>query len=224
MSLAEFTSISEIHSVLPDFAPTPISWGTYSSNPDCHFYLASFHEMAEELPDVNAFAWKVAELHLKSQSPNGRFGFPVTTFSGNAPQDNKWADTWEAFFTQAFLHMLNLEEESQGESKEMKSLGEALVAKVIPRLLRPMEANGRSVKPCLIHGDLWYGNACTDLKTNSPIIFDACSFYAHNEYELGTWRSPHYRIGKPYVRAYHKKYPKAEPVEDWDDRNALYSM
>jgi hypothetical protein len=26
------------------------------------------------------------------------------------------------------------------------------------------------------------------------------------------------------VRAYHKAYPKSEPVEDWDDRNALYAM
>lgn len=181
MMRAEFTSVSAIHDVLPDFAPKAISWGTYASNPECHFYLASFHEMAEELPDVNAFAWKVAELHQKSVSPKGKFGFPVTTFSGNAPQDNSWTDTWEAFFTQAVTHMLKLEEESQGPSEEMAHLGNLLVTTVIPRLLRPMEVDGRSVKPCLIHGDLWYGNACTDLKTNSPIIFDACSFYGHNE-------------------------------------------
>ena len=184
MMLAEFTSMSAIHSVLSDFAPRPISWGTYASEPECHFYLATFHEMAEELPDINAFAWKVAELHMKSESPNGKFGFPVTTFSGNAPQENSWTDTWEAFFTQAVTHMLKLEEESQGPSEEMRRLGDELVGKVIPRLLRPMETGGSKVKPCLLHGDLWYGNACTDLKTNSPIIFDACSFYGHNECEF----------------------------------------
>lgn len=224
MMLAEFASTKAIRDVLPDFAPSPISWGTYESNPECHFYLASFHEIAEELPDINAFAWKVAEMHMRSESPNGKFGFPVTTFSGNAPQENSWTDTWEAFFTKAFTHMAKLEEESQGPSEEFQKLGAALVDKVIPRLLRPMEIDGRRVKPCLIHGDLWYGNAGTDLGTGNPIIFDACSFYGHHEYELGTWRSPHYRIGKPYLRAYHKKYPKSEPVEDWDDRNALYSI
>jgi len=181
--LGEFTSMNTIYSVLPDFAPRPIGWGTYASDPECHFYLATFHEMTEELPDINAFAWKVAELHMKSESPNGKFGFPVTTFSGNAPQDNSWTDSWEAFFTQAVIRMLSLEEESQGSSDEMKKLGEALVKMVIPRLLRPMEINGRKLKPCLVHGDLWYGNACTDLKTNSPIIFDACSFYGHHECE-----------------------------------------
>ena len=261
MMLGEFTSMSAIHSILSDFTPRPIGWGTYASNPDCHFFLATFHDMADELPDINGFASKVAELHMKSKSPNDKFGFPVTTFSGNAPQDNSWTDTWEEFFTQAVNHMLRLEEEAQGPSEEMRSLGKALVDKVIPRLLRPMEIDGRKVTPCLVHGDLWYGNACRDLRTNTPIIFDACSFYAHNECkslltpstykrprrgmirwpnipvplcpyyqlihrpdELGTWRSPHYKIGKPYVRAYHKKYPISEPIEDHDDRNALYSM
>lgn len=184
MMLAEFTSTKAIHGVLPDFAPRPLGWGTYESDPDCHFYLATFHEMAEELPDVNAFAWKVAELHMTSESPNGKFGFPVTTFSGNAPQNNSWTDTWEEFLSQAFTHMLCLEEESQGPSEEMKKLGAALINTVIPRLIRPMEIDGRKVKPCLIHGDLWYGNACTDLKTGNPIIFDACSFYGHHECEL----------------------------------------
>jgi protein-ribulosamine 3-kinase len=44
--------------------------------------------MAEELPDIDGFASKVAELHMKSKSPNGKFGFSVTTCSGNAPRDN----------------------------------------------------------------------------------------------------------------------------------------
>ncbi|CAI0650331.1 unnamed protein product, partial [Colletotrichum noveboracense] len=224
MMLGEFTSMTAVHGVLPECSPLPIGWGTYESDAQCHFYLATFHEMAEELPDINAFAWKIAELHLRSESPNGKFGFPVTTFSGNAPQDNSWTDTWEAFFTKAFIHMIRLEGETQGRSEEMDKLASTLVGNVIPRLLRPMEVDGRTVKPCLIHGDLWYGNACTDLDTGNPIVFDACSLYGHHEYELGTWRSPHYRIGKPYVRAYHQKYPKSEPVEDWDDRNALYSM
>lgn len=184
MMLAEFTSTKAIHDVLPEFAPRPISWGTYESDPDCHFYLATFHEMAEELSDINAFASKVAELHMMSESPTGKFGFPVTTFSGNAPQSNPWTDTWEEFLTQAFTHMLRLEEESQGPSEEMKKLGAALIDIVIPRLIRPMETDGKKVKPCLIHGDLWYGNACTDMKTGKPIIFDACSFYGHHECEL----------------------------------------
>jgi fructosamine-3-kinase len=33
-----------------------------------------------------------------------------------------------------------------------------LLKKVIPRLLDPLETDGRSIKPVLLHGDLWLGN------------------------------------------------------------------
>jgi len=60
-----------------------------------------------------------------------------------------------------------------------------LFDKVIPRLLRPFESEGRSVKPSLVYGDLWYANSGIDVATNESLIFDACCFYAHNEYEFG---------------------------------------
>lgn len=56
-----------------------------------------------------------------------------------------------------------------------------LFDKVIPRLLRPLESEGRSVKPSLVHGDLWYANSGIDMATYESLVFDACSFYAHNE-------------------------------------------
>ena len=77
--------------------------------------------------------------------------------------------------------MLELEEESQGYNEEMRRLSNAIMTKVIPRLLRPLETEGRQIQPRLVHGDLWDGNTSTDVETDSPIIFDAAAFYAHNE-------------------------------------------
>ena len=59
----EFKSMTEIHNAVPAFAPTPIAWGTYASDSDVHFFLCSFHQMPEELPDVQRFSAQVAELH-----------------------------------------------------------------------------------------------------------------------------------------------------------------
>ena len=42
--------------------------------------------------------------------------------------------------------------------------------------------------------------------------------------ELGTWRPVRYKLGKPYIEAYHKHFPMSQPVEDHNDRNALYSI
>jgi protein-ribulosamine 3-kinase len=224
MMSGEFKSMTEIHNAVPAFAPIPIAWGTYASDPDIHFFLCSFHEMSEELPNVQRFSAQVAELHRKGKSPTGKYGFPCTTFQGNLPQDNTWTDTWEEFYVNGMKRMLQLEEESQGPSQELTDLCVAMYEKVIPRLLRPLETGGRQIEPCLVHGDLWYGNASTDDKTDEPLVFDACCFYAHNEYELGTWRPTRYKLGRPYVKAYHKNFPVSAPVEDHDDRNALYSI
>lgn len=224
MMSGELASMTAIYNATPQFAPLPIAWGTYASDPEIHFFLCSFHEMSDELPDVERFAESVAALHRNGKSPTGKYGFPVGTFQGNLPQDNAWTDTWEEFYIQGMERMFQLEEEAQGPSPELDSLRRPLYEKVIPRLLRPLETGGRSIEPALVHGDLWYGNASTDLDTDEPIVFDACCFYAHNEYELGTWRPVRYKFGKPYIKAYHKHFPVSAPEEDHDDRNALYSI
>ena len=77
--------------------------------------------------------------------------------------------------------MLALEEEARGPSDELKQLSEPLLTKVIPRLLRPMESNGRRIEPVLIHGDLWFGNVSVRRDTQQPMMFDASAFWGHNE-------------------------------------------
>ena len=120
-------------------------------------------------------------LHTKSESPNGKFGFHTITYNGDVPQENGFANTWEEFFINGFKHMLNLNIERGGPWEEMNCLEAGMLSKVIPRLLRPMETRGRTVKPVLVHGDLWCGNAAVDTQTGLPLIYDPASFYAHNE-------------------------------------------
>jgi fructosamine-3-kinase len=177
----EFESTSEIHAVTGDFTPKPIAWGSFKGIPNTHYYICKFYELADELPEPMEFCAKLAMLHTKSESPNGKFGFHVVTYNGNLPQENGYTDTWEEFFIRGFSHMLNLNVERGGPWEEMESLKPAMLTKVIPRLLRPIETCGRSIKPALVHGDLWYGNTAVDTRTDHPLIYDPASFYAHNE-------------------------------------------
>ena len=181
MVSGEFASMTALHNTVPDLVPAPIAWGTYASDPDVHFFLCSFIDMKKGVPEIQPFVAKVAELHQKGVSPNGRYGFPVPTYGGTIPQETAWTDSWEQFFTNSMKRWLAAEEESQGFDIEMKRLSEALFSKVIPRLLRPLETGGRKIQPRLVHGDLWDGNASTDTKTDKPVIFDASCLYAHNE-------------------------------------------
>ncbi|KAK3934281.1 Fructosamine kinase-domain-containing protein [Diplogelasinospora grovesii] len=203
----EFISTSAIYAITPDFCPKPIGFGTFQDDPDSHFY-------------------KLARLHSCSQQVSpGKFGFEIATYNGDLPQDNTWCDSWEECFTNGLRHVLKVREERAGPDPELDSLLPGLFGKVIPRLLRPLESSGRKVKPTLIHGDLWCGNAgIIDEDTEEGIIFDPASFWAHNEYELGNWRPQRNKFHSEYFDEYHRCMKVSEPCEDFDDRNALYAL
>lgn len=100
-----------------------------------------------------------------------------------------------------------------------------ILERVIPRLLCPLQENGRTLKPSLIHGDCWDGNTATDAKTGEAFVLDMCSFYGHNEYDTGNWRAPRHRLSnEAYIESYKRRFPVSEPAEDWNARNLLYSL
>jgi protein-ribulosamine 3-kinase len=181
MMHGEFDSLCEIRKISPEFAPRPISWGTCREDRDRHFLLLDFHNLKSGPPSAVDFARDIAKLHNQSRSPNSMFGFHVTTYNGNLPQDNKWTKSWEEFFTNGIKSMLKMELDVLGPNEELQNLSASLVSSVIPRLLRPLETNGRAIKPSLLHGDLWIGNVATDLATGKPLVFDSSAYYGHHE-------------------------------------------
>ena len=65
----------------PDFAPHPIAWGIFSSDPNMHFLLEEFREMDREALDMEPTCSAFAEIHLKSHSVGiKKFGFPITMY------------------------------------------------------------------------------------------------------------------------------------------------
>lgn len=222
-----FQSESAFATYCPNHVPKPIAFGEYAAEPDTWFYLCDYHDMVDELPDVKALLSIVTKIHKESmgKSPRkGMYGFPVPTHLANIPNDNTWQRSWETWYTQAMEAMFQFEKETHGEDEELETLFKDIKDKVIPRLLRPLETGGRSIEPCLIHSDLWPGNCMPDADTNQIIIFDSCGYWGHNESELGVWRAPRYRLGRPYMKEYQKIMGMSEPHADWDDRNALYSL
>ncbi|KAI0378272.1 Fructosamine kinase-domain-containing protein [Hypomontagnella monticulosa] len=221
----EYESTSAIYSIAPDFSPKPIAWGTFANDPTSHFYICKSYNFTKGVPEPASFCEKLARLHSSHTSPNGKFGFHCVTYNGNLPQDNSWSDSWEEFFANGLRHILKIRQERAGPNAELAALLPPLFDKVIPRLLRPLESNGRKILPSLVHGDLWYGNAgIIDEGTEEGIVYDPASFWAHNEYELGNWRPERNKFTRRYFQAYHSHIPKSDPQEDYDDRNALYSL
>lgn len=224
MMAGTFESEEIFHSYSPEHVPRPISWGNYKSDPGTWFYLCDFHSMVDEVPDVQEFVAILVKIHKDSMGKNSKYGFHVPTHLANIPNDNSWQISWEAWFTQAMEQMFEIEENSHGKDDELEALKKTLYEKVIPRLLRPLETGGRSIQPCLVHSDLWPGNYMPVADTNKIMIFDSCAYWVHNESDLGSWRAPRYRMGRPFFKEYQRAMGILEPQGDWDDRNALYAV
>ena len=221
-----YESEKALYDYSPDHIPKPMGWGVYAADPNKWFYIAEFHDMIDEVPEAKPFVSIISQIHKASmgKSPTGKFGFHVTTHIAILPNDNTWQSSWEVWFAQAMRKMIELEEMAHGKDDKLESLKKDLFDKVIPRLLRPLETGGRSIQPCLVHSDIWPGNIMTDVDTDKIIIFDSCTFWGHNEADLGSWRAPRYKLGRPFFREYQKAMGLSEPQSDWDDRNALYAM
>ena len=129
-------------------------------------------------------------------------------------------------FRKLLTDLLSHDLNTNGPWEDFQNTYERVLTLVLPLLIGPLESDDRYVKPCLLHGDLWDGNIGTDRKTGQPYIFDASSFYGHNELELGMWRDSHLNsmswdvYGKEYLRI----VGVSEPAYQFDDRNRIYHV
>ncbi|CAG8961665.1 hypothetical protein HYFRA_00006202 [Hymenoscyphus fraxineus] len=224
----EYHSVVAIDSLVPGLVPKAIGWGSYeNSGRTTYFYLGDFVVMdLYSPPDPTRFASSIAELHRKGASPNGLFGFPVATVCGKMQRPVSWEQSWAKSFTNQLQAIIDYDNKANKPWPEYDAACKQLIEVVIPRLLGVLQTEGRQITPTLIHGDLWENNIGINKETGNIILFDPGSIYAHNEMEFGTWRcswATHFKSPE-YQQLYKKHIPPSEPVEEWDDRNRLYSI
>lgn len=222
----EFNAMSELYMTMPNFVPKPHSWGKYRDEDlETYFFLSQFIDMSDRLPEPEQLCSKLAQLHRISISPTGKFGFHVTTCQGRIPQAMSWESHWTDFFAKLLRHVIDFDFNANGYWEDLDVLERRIFSHVIPRLIGVLESDGRSVKPCLIHADLWEGNTGTSYETGDIYIFDSGAFYAHHEMEIGDWRCHYNKIhDKIYTKTYLRHFGASEPIEEWDDRNRMYCI
>lgn len=226
MMEGEFNSLDKMHNHIPDFCPKPFGWGECETSPGTFFLIMEFLYLINEHPDPEAISRVISELHKSSAgtSPDGKFGFPVPNCHGKIVQPNDWDSNWSRYFTNLVTAFYNADVEVNGPDDEYDQAFQALKQHIIPRLLEPLQTDGRVLEPCLVHGDLWHENIGLNEETDEPMIFDASMFYGHNEYEIGTWRTVFVAFDESYRKQYALHFPPSEPVDEWEDRNRLYSI
>lgn len=219
----EYHALCEIHKASPGVAPEPYAKGNHRD--DRYFFLTKYTGMENKLPDPEKLCSKLVRLHRQSVSPTGKFGFDVPTCQGRTAQALSWENSWTKFFTNLLSHVARLDHQVNGPWQELEMLQKRIFSHVIPRLIGALEADGRKVKPCLIHGNLWEGNTGTSAETGEVYIFDPASYFAHHEMEIGDWRCHYNKIhDKIYTETYLQLEEPSEPREEWDDRNRMYCI
>ncbi|KAK7710210.1 hypothetical protein SLS64_005794 [Diaporthe eres] len=203
----------------------PLGWGKFNVGfPETYFFIEDFKEMELGLPDPVKLARRAVQLH-SNKSPNGMFGFDVTTFNGKVNHVTDWEPSWRKFFTRLLSNTLRVDAENNGRWPELDAVAEQVLSAVCPRLLDVLQEGPDPIIPRLIHANIWAGNTGTDEETGDVIFYDCGSYYAHNEMELGMWRRDAAQyLGQRYLQEYQQLYPPAEPRAEFDDRNRLYCL
>ncbi len=154
------------------------------------------------------------------------FGFPVVTCCGATEQDNSWNGSWADFYAASRLrHILQAAVHNHGSDGALADAVEKTASLVVPRLLRDEHLKG--VVPVVVHGDLWSGNhgrgRIAGQGGAEEVVYDPSCVYGHSEYDLGIMQMfGGFESG--FWREYTKLVPKAEPVDEWEDRIALYEL
>jgi len=224
----EYESACAINKIVPGLVPRATGWGKYlDGSTQVYFFLGNHHDMdLVPAPEPASLVERVAKMHIEGKSPTGMFGFHVPTVCGKFVRTTKWEKTWAACFTNLLNDVIRYDNETNGPWPEFDAACKQVIDVVIPRLLGALQSDGRNIEPVLIHGDLWEQNVGIDMETGDTILFDPGSVYAHNEMEFGTWRASwacHFN-SPIYMRLYQRHIEPSEPVDEWDDRNRLYSV
>lgn len=117
---------------------------------------------------------QLADLH---RSTGDVYGLDNDSYIGSTPQINTPHPSWPYFFAQRRLAPLIELAAQRGLERELCVRGERLVEKLGGFF------DGVPLKPSLLHGDLWSGNAA-QLADGTPVIYDPALYYGHREADL----------------------------------------
>jgi len=154
----------------------------------------------------------LANLHKRT---NKYFGFDYDNTIGEMPQYNavnQSITSWSYFFWEYRLsfQIKNALKNNLISINEYKKL---LITKLkIENLL------DNSIKPSLLHGDLWSGNVINGI--NSPIFIDTSCYYGHSEADLALT----YMFGG-FSNDFYKTYEVYNPLEPGSEqRKPIYML
>jgi fructosamine-3-kinase len=171
MFQAEARGLDDLAATQTIRVPRALCWG--STGESAYLVLEWLDLGGNHLKGWQEMGRQLARLHRSSHSAHG-FGWSQNNTIGSTPQPNDWEQNWVKFWSDRRIgYQLQLGQRQGGHFPQ----GQALMA-AIPTLLADYHP-----KSCLVHGDLWSGNAALT-RSGEPVIFDPAPYYGDREVDL----------------------------------------
>lgn len=235
----EKASLEALQAAAPSdtlFIPQTLCTGTIDSGLKAYAIqpYVSFAPFGSAIPHVQTALGKaLAHIHMHTAADKSlhgnRFGFHRTTYLGAVPQDNTWSreNDWVAFFIEQRLRP-RLDEAlsrfsdygtSNETSNALGQLGNKIVSVDSPVVEYLFD--GLSVKPSLLHGDLFMGNCGALAGSRQAAMYDPASYFGHSELDLalGTMWG---KFSADFYRAYHESM--GGPDSRFYERQEIYRL
>lgn len=206
---SEYASLLELERLGVQAYPRPIKLLQHDG---LVILIMAYHQL-DRLTDTTA-AELAKTLAAQHNITHDMFGWHQQNYIGSLPQANEQSRTWPEFFQQQRLLPQIAMAMRNGLSASTVQMLERL-APLIEECLQD-----ERIKPCLLHGDLWSGNAAYDRQLDRPVLFDPAPYYGDPEVDLamtelfGGFPADFYRV-------YRERRP--EP-ERYQQRKAIYNL
>jgi protein-ribulosamine 3-kinase len=169
---AEAAGLAEMAATATVRVPAPVACG---SADEAAWLVLEHIDFGEALNgSMTRLGEQLAALHRVTAR---QFGWRMDNTIGSTPQINTLNRDWIAFWREQRLgYQLTLAADN-GAPKTLLAKGARLAERVDALF------NGYAVKPALLHGDLWGGNAGFD-RAGAPLVFDPAVYYGDREADV----------------------------------------
>lgn len=160
--------------------------------------------------DWQSLGRALAEMHCQTEDQERPFGFESDGFLGSSVQINTREREWASFF---LSHRLAPQ---WGWAKDRGASFPKMDA-VMKKAQRVLSED--SSPCCLLHGDLWSGNAAFD-ETGAPVVFDPAVYYGDPETDLAMTK-----LFGGFPEAFYRSYASVRGLRPgWHLREKLYQL
>jgi len=150
---------------------------------------------------------QLATMHLTTE--HGEFGWEQNNFIGRTIQPNIWHANWRTFFAEQRIGW-------QLQLLKEKSISLGNINRIVEACHEILLHH--KVVPCLVHGDLWQGNA--GFIGNKPLIFDPACYYGDREVDIAMTEL-FGQFPQSFYQGYQDKYPLPPKYES---RKQVYNF